>query len=68
MSNKAEIAALDDLILRCEKTMLSPFAKRPVEAAEKPTEAAESTEASTIDDQLTEDEADLAKFYEEIGD
>ncbi len=58
MSNKkAELEALDNLILRCEEKMLSPFKGEP--KAEEP--VAEETE--TVDERLEDDEALLAEFY-----
>ena len=60
---KASIAALDELILACEKSMLSPLTKgTPVKAVNVPTE-----ETPVIDEKLSQDDADLAEFYASIG-
>jgi hypothetical protein len=61
--SKATIAALDDLIKRCEKSMLQPFSKKVMEETQEV-----SQEPSTIEDKLSEDESALAAFYESMGD
>ena len=61
MSNKASIAALDQLILKCEESMLQPFSKKTIEV-EVPQE-----EAATIDEKLSEDDELLAEFYASQG-
>ena len=61
---KADIAALDELIQRCERSMLSPFAKR----AAVPTNSPEETPVEpTVDEKLSDDDELLAEFYASQG-
>ena len=62
MGSKADLAALDELIERCEKTMTRPFVK-----SEAPPQAQETSEVTeTIDEKVSQDDQDLAAFYESL--
>jgi len=65
MSNKASIAALDELITRCEQSMLQPFVKRAAVPANSPDE--EAPAEPTVDEKLSEDDELLAEFYASQG-
>ena len=60
---KADIAALDELIQRCEESMLSPFAKRAAVPANSPEEVPAEP---TIDEKLSEDDEQLAAWYDSL--